>query len=89
MLGGLGMSNILCMSFYFKPRGIKKYSIPYMVKTELTYISIKSGVVNSNVDGFFNCSGSAMVRPPYYLEVILCGGLSSGATVIVYRGWFL
>ena len=24
-LGGLGMPNILCMSFYFKPRGVKKY----------------------------------------------------------------
>ena len=30
-LCGLGMPNILCMLFYFKPRGIKKYSIPFMV----------------------------------------------------------
>ena len=30
-LGGLGMPSILCMPFYFKPRGAKKYSIPYMV----------------------------------------------------------
>ena len=48
-LGGLEIPNILCMSFYFKPRGVKKYSIPYMVYIELTYISIKSGFVNSNV----------------------------------------
>ena len=29
-LGGLGMPNILHIPFYFKPRDIKKYSIPYM-----------------------------------------------------------
>ena len=46
--------------FPFKPRGIKKYSVPYMVQIELTYISIKSGVVNSNINGFFNCSGNSI-----------------------------
>ena len=30
-----------------------------------------------------------MVLPPYYLEVFLCGNVTSGATVMVYRGWFL
>ena len=30
-LGGLSMPNIMCMPFYFKPKGIKKNSIPYMV----------------------------------------------------------
>ena len=30
-LGGLGMLNISSMPFHFKPRGIKKYFIPYMV----------------------------------------------------------
>ena len=30
-LGGLSMPNIMCMPFYFKPRGIKKYPILYMV----------------------------------------------------------
>ena len=30
-LAGLGMPNIMCMPFYFMPRGIKKDSIPYMV----------------------------------------------------------
>ena len=30
-LGGYGIPNILCMPLYFNPRGIKKYSIPYMV----------------------------------------------------------
>ena len=30
-LGGLGMPNVMWMPFYFKPRGDKKYFIPYMV----------------------------------------------------------
>ena len=29
--GGPGMPNILCMPFYFKARGVKKYPIPFMV----------------------------------------------------------
>ena len=79
-LCGLGMPNILHMPFYFKPRGIKKYSIPMWCKLNLPIFLLKSWIVGSNVDGFFNCSGNAMVHPPYYLEVVLCGG----ATVVVY-----
>ena len=30
-LGGLGMPNILHMSFYFKYSDVEKYSMPYMV----------------------------------------------------------
>ena len=60
-----------------------------MVQIELAYISTKSGVVNSNVDGLFNCSGNTMVLLPYYLEVILCGGVASIVTVVVNRGEFL
>ena len=30
-LGGLSMPNIMHVPFYFKPRGIKKNPIPYMV----------------------------------------------------------
>ena len=30
-LGGLSMPNIMHMPFYFKPRGIRKYPIPYVV----------------------------------------------------------
>ena len=30
-----------------------------------------------------------MVLPPYYLEVVLCGNVPGGVTVMVYRGRFL
>ena len=70
-LGGMGMPDILHMPFYFKPRDIKKYSISCMVQIELTYISIKSRVVNSHVDGFFNCSGNVMVLPPYFWNIYI------------------
>ena len=87
--GGLSMPSGWCtlyMSIYFKSLGIKEYSVPCMVQIELTYISIKCGVVNLYVDGFFNCSGRAMVLPPYYFEVALCGYVASSATMVVYRG---
>ena len=53
------------------------YSKPYMMQILFTYIPIKSWIIDSNVDGFFNCPGNAMVLPPYYLEVILCSGVAS------------
>ena len=90
--GGLSMLNGWCslwMPIYFKPWGIEKYSVPYMVQIELTYISIKCGIVNPYVHGFLNIFGNAMVLPPYYLEVVLCGCVESDATLVIYRGGFL
>ena len=79
----------LCIPIYFKPWAIKKYTVPYMVQIELTYISIKCWIVNPYVDGFLNSSGNAMVLPPCYLEVVLCGCVASDATMVMYRGGFL
>ena len=65
-LGRLSKPNGCCtlhMPIYFKPWGIKKYSVPYMVQTEFTYISIKCGIVNPCIYGFLNCSGNVMVLP--------------------------
>ena len=84
-LGRLGMPNILHMPFYFKPRGIKKYSIHIWCKLSFPVFLLKRGVVNPYVDGFFNCSGSAMVLSLYYLEVVLGGSVASSASVAVYR----
>ena len=58
-LGALGMPNILHMPFYFMPGVLRSNLSHIWCKIELTHISIKSGVVNSNIDGFFNCSGNA------------------------------
>ena len=60
-----------------------------MVKIELTYISVKCGIVNPYVDGFLNSSGNPMVLLPYYLEVVLCGCVASDASVVMFRGGFL
>ena len=68
-LGGLRMPNgwhTLCMPIYFKAWGIKKYSVPYMVQIELTYVCIKCGIVNPYVDGFLNNSGN-VIGPPFLL----------------------
>ena len=37
---------------YFKARGVKKDSVPYMVKVELTNIPVKCGIVYPDVDRF-------------------------------------
>ena len=53
---GLSMpTNVcsLCMpigSVYFKFRGVKKDSVPYMKEIVLTYIPIKYGIVYPNVN---------------------------------------
>ena len=51
-LGGLSIPSILYMPLNFQPRGVKMYSLPYMVQIELTYISIKCGAFNSSIYWF-------------------------------------
>ena len=38
---------------YFKARGVKRNSIPQMIKIELTNIPVKSGIVYPDVDCLF------------------------------------
>ena len=52
---GLGMSTVKCVHIpigrvYFEVRGVKKDSVPYMVKVELTNIPVKCGIVYPDVD---------------------------------------
>ena len=54
---GLGMPTIMCVHIpfgrvYFKARGVKKVSVPYMLEVELTNIPVKCGVVYPDVDRF-------------------------------------
>ena len=42
---------------YFKVRGVKQNSVPYMMKILLTHIPIECGVVDPNVYRFLNSSG--------------------------------
>ena len=52
------MPTIMCVPtpigrVYFKARGGKKDSVPYMVKVELTNIPVKCGIVYPDVDRSF------------------------------------
>ena len=54
---GFGMPTIMyvCIPIgrdYFKARGVKKDSVPYMVKVELTSIPVKCRIVYPDVDRF-------------------------------------
>ena len=42
---------------YFKARGVKKDSVPDMIKVELTYVPIKVGIVHSDVNRFLYSLG--------------------------------
>ena len=53
----LGMTIIMyvCMPLgkaYFKTRGVKKNSVPYMIEILLTNVPIENGIVYSYVDSF-------------------------------------
>ena len=72
---GLGMTIIVHMCkplgrAYFKPRGLKKNSIPYMIEIVLTNIPIESWIVYPYIDSFLYGSGQALVLPPYKVEVV-------------------
>ena len=38
---------------YFEIRGTKEDPIPYVIKLELTYIPVKCGIINPDVNLFF------------------------------------
>ena len=79
---GKNMPPIMCVCMpigwvYFKARGVKKNSFPHMIMVELTYVLIKGGIVNSDVNRFFYSHGQALVLPPYDVEIVWCVIVSS------------
>ena len=52
-----------------------------MMKIVLNYIPIKCGIVDSHINRFLYYPGKAMVIPPYDVEVISCGIVSSLSAV--------
>ena len=70
----------MCMPIgrvYFKAKGVKKDPVPDMKKVELTHVPIKGGIVYSDVNRFFYSPGQALVLPPYDVEIVCCGMVSS------------
>ena len=85
-LGGLSMPNILCMLFYFKSRVLRRTLSHIWNKLNLPRFLFSVGLLILLYIEFFNSSGNVMVLPPYYLEVILSGGVACVITMVMYRG---
>ena len=89
-IGVLGWGNRACPivgvpcagQFILSPGILKSILSHIWCKLNLPIFLLSGGVVNPYVDEFLNCSGNAMVLPPYYLEVVLCGYVASSATVV-------
>ena len=45
---------MLIVIIYFKVRGFKQDSVPYVMKVIITHIAIECGIVNPNVYWFLN-----------------------------------
>ena len=76
---------ISCAYLFILSPGVLRNTLSHIwCKLILPIFLLRVGLLN----GFFNCSGNAMVLPLYYLEVVL-GGVASIVTVLVYRGGFL
>ena len=73
---GMNMPTIICVHmpicgvYYFKTRGVKKESVPDMIKVELTYVPIKGRIVYSDVNRFFYSPGQTLVLPPYDVKTV-------------------
>ena len=88
------MPTIMCVCMpigrvYFKARAVKKDSVPDIIKIELTYVPIKGGIVYSDVNRFFYSPGQALVLPPYDVEIVWCGIVSSLKPVCMDGSGFL
>ena len=71
----LGMTIIVYTSkplgrAYFKTRGVKKSSMPYMNESVPTNIPIESWIVYPYIDSFLYGPGQALVLPLYNVEVV-------------------
>ena len=91
---GMNLPTIMCVCMpigrvYFKARAVKKDSVPDMIKVELTYVPIKGGIVYSDVNRFFYSPGQALVLPPYDVEIVWCGIVSSLKPVCMDGSGFL
>ena len=64
----------VCPLKEFKARGVKKDSVPDVIKVELTYVPIKGGIIYSDVNRFFYSPGQALV-PSTTWVVLLSGKL--------------
>ena len=55
---GMGMPTNVCVHIpigrvYLNARGVKKNSVPDMIKVKLTYVPVKGGIVYSDINRFF------------------------------------
>ena len=48
------MLHITLWNGYFKIRGTKEDPMPYVIKLEPTYTPVKGGIIDPNVNWFFN-----------------------------------
>ena len=90
---GLGMPTIMCVHLpirrlYFKARGVKKDSVPYMVKVELTNIPIKCGIAYTDVDRPLYGPGYVLVLPPYDAKIVCCDIVFCVLAVHFNAWWF-
>ena len=54
---------------YFKTKGVKKNSVPYMIEIVFTNVPIESGIVHPYV-------GQALVLPPFNMTKVLSTNLN-------------
>ena len=73
----------------FKPWGIKKDSVPYMIEVVLTNILVQGGVVYPYVNRLFYGSCLPLVLPSYDAELVIVYGVSSGLRMPMYGWWLL
>ena len=72
---GLGITIIVYVQFplgraYFKPRGVKKDSVPHITEIVLTNVPIKSLIVYPYVYSFFYGPYQALVLTPNDAEIV-------------------
>ena len=63
--------------FILRPGVLRRTLSPDMIKVELTYVPIKGGIVYSDVNRFFYDPGKVLVLPPYDVEIVSFGIVSS------------
>ena len=62
--------------FKVRPLVLSKTLSQMWYRFKFTYVIVKYGIVNPNVNGFLDVSSYVVPLPPYYLEVVMVSGVA-------------
>ena len=79
-------TDVICIG-YMLSYLFKVYFIPYMWQVEFASVCNESGLVDSYVNGFFDCSLNVLLFPAYGLKILHRCSVVCCVVIFIYGRW--